>query len=249
MSRGVRVSRLIWVRHGQNEANLTRTLSFRTYDRDLTDRGRRQARDLADSLAGTGPVARIASSPLKRARQTADIIAARLRLPVSAEFEDLREVNVGSLDGRGDDEAWLAYAKILDAWRAGEAQARFPAGENLHELVGRLRRVMLSVAEPGPGGDVIIVAHGASIRAALPMLTGTPDPGADLPTGGYAVFSAETAGPAEPSEPAELPEPAEPLESAEPPGPAELPEPPEPLEPAEPPEHRIRLVSWPEQAT
>ena len=119
---------LLWIRHGQNEANLTRTLSFRICDQDLTDRGRQQARDLAESLAAGGPVARIVCSPLRRARQTADIIAVRLRLPVSAEFEDLREVNVGSLDGRCDDEAWLVYAKILDAWRADEAQARFPAG-------------------------------------------------------------------------------------------------------------------------
>ncbi len=185
------MSQVLWVRHGQNEANLTRTLSYRSYDRDLTEHGRQQARDLAQSLAMTGAVAQMACSPLRRARQTADIISARLGLPRAAEFEDLREVNVGALDARSDDEAWSAYAGILAAWRAGAAQARFPAGENLPELAGRLRRVMLSLARPGPGHQVIIVAHGASIRAALPLLAGSPDPGADLPTGGYAVFAVE----------------------------------------------------------
>jgi probable phosphoglycerate mutase len=189
------MTQLIWARHGQNEANLTRTLSFRVYDRDLTERGRRQACDLAESLAGRGTAARIVCSPLKRARQTADIVAARLRLPGASEYEELREVNVGSLDGRGDDEAWSVYTQILQAWRAGDPATRFPGGESLPELAGRLRRVMLSLAGPGPGADVVIVAHGASIRSALPVLTGTPDPGADLPTGCYAVFQVEPATP------------------------------------------------------
>jgi broad specificity phosphatase PhoE len=185
------MSRLLWVRHGENEANLTRTLSFKTYDRDLTDRGRQQARGLAESLAGSVTVTGIACSPLSRARQTAEIIAARLQLPLTGEFEDLREVNVGSLDGRSDDEAWSVYTKILEAWRAGDASVRFPGGEDLHELTGRLRGVMLALAAPGAAGDVVIVAHGASIRAALPAITGTPDPGADLRTGGYAVFNVQ----------------------------------------------------------
>jgi Histidine phosphatase superfamily (branch 1) len=44
--------------------------------------------------------------PLRRARQTAQMVSARLGLPVAAELDDRREVNVGELDGRADDCAW-----------------------------------------------------------------------------------------------------------------------------------------------
>jgi len=73
---------IVWARHGQNVANLTRTLSFRSYDGDLTELGQRQARELGRALAArqADPVGRIVSSPLRRARQTADIVASTLRL-------------------------------------------------------------------------------------------------------------------------------------------------------------------------
>jgi broad specificity phosphatase PhoE len=84
--------------------------------------------------------------PLRRARQTAEIVSAGLQVPVAAELEELREVNVGDLDGRNDDQAWQAHEATLLSWRSGDLGQRFPGGE----------------------------------------LTGQPDPGADLATGGLA---------------------------------------------------------------
>jgi len=128
----------------------------------------------------------LACSPLRRARQTAEIISARLVLPVWAELEDLREVNVGDLDGRSDDTAWHIYDAVLGEWRSGQLGHRFPGGESGHQLAARTGRALRVIAEQAGTDDAIIVAHGASIRAALPVLTGQPDPGADLPTGAVA---------------------------------------------------------------
>jgi broad specificity phosphatase PhoE len=180
-----------WARHGENVANLTRTLSYRVFDGDLTQAGRRQAAELAVRLAGSGgePVSSIVCSPLRRARQTADIIAGRLGQPVAAELEDLRELDVGELDGRNDDLAWEIYDGVLAAWRAGQPDARFPGGENRAELCARLARALTAVSVPATGPRPLIVAHGGALRAALPALTGQPDPGSDLATGSFATLA------------------------------------------------------------
>jgi len=197
---------LLWARHGQNAANLTRTLSYRVYDRGLTDTGRRQAGELAERLAaaGAGPIGLLACSPLRRARQTAGIVGARLGLPVGLVLDDLREVDVGDLDGRSDAGAWDTYTRVLAAWRAGDTRARFPGGEDRDELCARLRRALAEVARGaagtrGAGGArSLVVAHGASLRAALPGLAGAPDPGTDLPTGGIAELRVDPGRPPHP---------------------------------------------------
>jgi broad specificity phosphatase PhoE len=214
------VADVLWARHGENVANLTKTLSYRVFDGDLTDVGRGQARELGERLAAAdaGQVQLLACSPLRRARQTAEIVGRRLGLPVAMELDDLREVNVGELDGRSDARAWEIYAAVLEAWRAGDTQARFPGGENRDELCARLRRALTAVARgaatghssaaarsgeddhsptlahSGEEGRSLVVAHGANLRAALPCLAGEPDPGADLPTGAVAALHVHPGG-------------------------------------------------------
>src|SRR5260370_7838956 len=100
-----------WARHGENAANLSRRFSYRVFDGDLTDRGIAQAEHLAEALRAAGRrYGLLVCSPLRRARQTAQIVSGRLRLPVEAELEDLREVNVCDLDGRNDHSPRQAYA-------------------------------------------------------------------------------------------------------------------------------------------
>lgn len=176
-----------WARHGENVANTSRTFSYRVFDGDLTDRGIAQAGQLAGALRAAGHrCGLLVCSPLRRARQTAEIVSARLQLPVAAELEDLREVNVGDLDGRNDDQAWQAYEATLASWRSGELGQRFPGGESGDELAARIGRALRVIARWAGCEDAVVVAHGASIRAAVPALTGQPDPGVDLATGGLA---------------------------------------------------------------
>ena len=159
-----RVVEVLWARHGQNVANLTRTFSYRIFDGDLTALGRQQAQDLAELLATGDPVGQLVCSPLRRARQTAEIVGQRLGLPVAMELDDLREVNVGELDGRSDPAAWDIYAQVLAAWQEGETGARFPGGEDYGELCARLRRALATVARsPGVRGAGV---RGADVRGA-----------------------------------------------------------------------------------
>jgi broad specificity phosphatase PhoE len=183
-------SLVLWARHGQNVANLTGTFSHRVFDGDLTGLGRRQARELADSLASRDddPIGQLVCSPLRRARQTAQIVSDRLRLPVTAELDGLRELNVGVLDGRSDNRAWATYNHVLATWKAGDTQARFPGGEDRDQLCARLWQALAAVARGSEGATSLVVAHGASLRAAISGLTSQPDPGADMPTGAVAAL-------------------------------------------------------------
>lgn len=190
---------LLWARHGENGANVSRTLSHRRLDPGLTDRGVQQARDLAERLTRQDEaVGLVVSSPLRRARETAAVVTERLGLPPAAAVEELRELDVGSLDGRSDEQAWQTYLSVLAAWSAGDTAMRFPDGEDHRELVERLQRGLVRAARsgqvggPGQGGAgsrsgaVLAVAHGGNLGAAVQALTGTAPPQADLPLAGIA---------------------------------------------------------------
>jgi len=180
---------VLWARHGENEANLSRQFSYRRLDLDLTTVGRAQAGQLAGALDErlrelSRPPALFAS-PLRRAQQTAEIVAGRLGGDVET-LDDLREVNVGDLDGRSDPEAWKIYESVLDDWRRGDHDRRFPGGEDRHKLCARLAAALCHIATQARSRPAVAVAHGANLRAALPGLARVQDPGVDLGTGQFA---------------------------------------------------------------
>jgi probable phosphoglycerate mutase len=172
----------IWyIRHGHNPANQPpRRLSHKVIDYPLTDLGVTQATTLAEQLARHSPPAAIYASPLRRATQTAEIIARHAGAAVTV-LEDLCELNVGELDGRSDQEAWTIHDQVLADWRAGQHDSAFPAGENYHQMTARLTAALRRTAEHPPGSRVLVVAHCGIIRAAIPAICpGTPLPTTDL---------------------------------------------------------------------
>ena len=151
------------VRHGENPANITKEFSHRYVDYSLTDKGVEQAQQTARyfaNLARTGqPVDHVFASPLKRAHETAQFIADQFDLPVILE-DALREVNVGKLETEGDlRENWRLHNKIMDEWRTDRPETRFPGGENLHVLRGRVRDAMRRILARTENASVV-VSHG-----------------------------------------------------------------------------------------
>ena len=134
----------------------------------LTSRGRAQARDLGDSLVGER-IARIWSSPMARAVQTAEIAAARLGVEVVVR-EGLREFGVGDLAGASGDPDPLAAT--FAAWVAGDLGSRIPGAESGQELVDRVRAVLEEVSDLHRGESVLVISHGGAIRCAVPHLVG-----------------------------------------------------------------------------
>lgn len=158
--------RVVLVRHGESEANLTHTIANRGAGPGLTGLGRRQAVELAGRLRGQG-VAEIHSSPLLRSTQTAAAVAAVLGIPVTVE-EALREYDVGELEGRADSTAWSAYAKMERRWLVDrDWSVRHPGGESYREIVARFvgywHRVRAAAA-----GPVLAITHGGLLRMVVP---------------------------------------------------------------------------------
>lgn len=162
------------VRHGENPANLTGEFSYRRIDYPLNDTGRRQAQQTAAYFRDQR-INAIFSSPLKRAVETAQIIAQPLGLPVTA-LESFREVNVGTLEGRATQENWALHDRIFEDWLVrDQPESTFPGGENLTRLVARVRDGLRTVVAGRDGQRLVVAAHGgilvASIRALCPGTT------------------------------------------------------------------------------
>jgi broad specificity phosphatase PhoE len=160
------------VRHGENRANIERVFSHRVVDYPLTDRGLSQAARLATRFAGC-PLARVYTSPLLRAQQTAAHIAQSAGVQVE-EVEALREIAVGALDGRADAASWAIYEETLTRWREGDWEARFPGGESFQEAFDRLAGFVHDVSSQHAGEDVAAVGHGGLFCAVLPRLCAVP---------------------------------------------------------------------------
>lgn len=166
-----------YIRHGHNPANQARQLSHRVVDYPLSDLGVAQATGLGERLAREQDIAPVIyASPLRRAAQTAEIIARCTGGDVEV-IEDLRELNVGDIDGRRDDEAWAMHDQILAQWRAGHHDTAFPGGEDYHGVAARLTRALEHALRHPSGSRVLVVAHIGIIRAGLPAIC----PGAQMP--------------------------------------------------------------------
>ncbi len=146
-------ARAFWfLRHGETDWNVQGISQGRT-DIPLNATGVAQAAAAAQALRGRG-IASIVSSPLGRARVTAEAAGTVLGLPVSI-VEDLQEVCFGVHEGT------LQHASWFIAWIAGE---HTPEGaESFAELRRRaVAGVAAALAQPSP---VLVVAHGALFRA------------------------------------------------------------------------------------
>lgn len=154
---------LLLVRHGENPANLTGQFSYRRIDYGLTPKGLLQAGQTAEFLRAR-PIRAVYSSPLKRALETAAVIARALGLEPEV-LEDLRELNVGRLeDGPPTAEAWAVHDEVIRAWQAGELNTRFPGGERLRECRARAGRALGTMLAGRDGEEVVAVAHGGIIN-------------------------------------------------------------------------------------
>lgn len=163
------MNRIFLVRHGENRANLTKEFSFKLVDYPLTEKGRLQASQTA-AFFQDKPIRAIFSSPLKRASETAEIIAAGLNLPVNI-LEQFREVNVGILERKPPTaEVWEEHNQVISAWFEGHPERRFPGGENYYELQKRMQTGLAQVMDGLSDHNLIIVGHGGIFTFTIPHI-------------------------------------------------------------------------------
>jgi broad specificity phosphatase PhoE len=140
----------------------------------------------ASLLAREHAPAAIFASPLRHAIQTAEIIAHSIGDEVVI-VEELRELNVGDLDGRSDEEAWAIHDQVLADWHAGHHDSAFPGGEDYQQAAARLAVALQNALRHPDGSRVLFIGHGGILRATIPAIClSNPRPSTDLRNCGIA---------------------------------------------------------------
>ena len=168
-------TRILLARHGETDWNRVGRWQGHA-DPPLNDTGRRQAAQLADRLAEQ-PISAVYASDLRRASETARIVADRLGLELH-EDAGLREIDVGSWSGLTRAEVEERFPEGFLRWRAGEIGHD---GESTEQLTERVVAAVERIAHAHPGQTVLAVTHGGAIRAVRRHAAG--DPGGVLENG------------------------------------------------------------------
>ena len=168
--------RFYFVRHGQSEANVLQEISNRGQRHPLTDLGREQAAALAERLRDAG-IGRLYSSPLLRATQTADILAAAWGIDYAV-TDALREFDCGVAEGRADQAAWDAWHWVVDEWFAGHWDARIEDGESLIDVRDRFVPFVdgLTTRYSEAPGAIACIGHGGLYLTMMPLVLANWDP-------------------------------------------------------------------------
>jgi len=163
---------LILVRHGESTGNADGLLLGRI-DAPLTERGLVQARTLGPIVAGA---TRVISSPLSRARDTAEALDTGLDVEIDDRWV---EIDYGDFDGQP---LGSVPAEVWKRWRS-DPDYRPPGGETLAEAGIRVREACEELfADEGEGArgpdPVVVVSHVSPIKAATCWALGLGDQGA-----------------------------------------------------------------------
>ena len=157
-----KITKFIFARHGFSENGIQGIFSANEDVFPLTDEGKKQAEELAGRLKGE-KINMIIASPILRTRETAEIVAKVLGLPVEKD-ERIREINFGSWDGAvvselGDKDD--SFKKYHDLESAEEKYGfRFGgSGESRNDVEKRVREFAAECAKKYAGKTILVVGH------------------------------------------------------------------------------------------
>ena len=165
-----RATTMLLLRHGQTALSVEKRFSG-TGDPQLTDVGKAQAAAAAARLASSGAEV-VVSSPLSRARQTAEAVGAALDLDVEVE-EGFRETDFGDWEGFTFADIRQKWPRELDAWLASSAVAP-PFGESFDATTTRVRQARDRVLVRHGGKKVVVVSHVSPIKTLLRLALDAP---------------------------------------------------------------------------
>jgi len=157
--------KLYLIRHGQTELNKVRRFQGRI-DVPLNETGIGQAQKLALRLSSE-PLDKIYTSPLSRAQQTAEIIRSNHQIDIMTN-EELVEMSFGSLEGK----TYWEVNEIFPDWNASVFDFTFAGGENLDNLVVRMKSFLDIVKKQDENSNILLVTHSGCLRVILCLLLG-----------------------------------------------------------------------------
>ena len=168
--------RQILIRHGESLSNREGRVQGQA-DVELSEVGQRQAAAVADWCRRQPEMAaadELWSSPLRRARATAEAIGVAIGKPVQL-ADDLRELHAGIFQGHLWDDLVVRFPTEVARWQSGDLDYQIPKGESRRQLAERGRQALEALADR-PTKRMIVVAHGGILTAALGLLVGRDHP-------------------------------------------------------------------------
>ncbi|MFB8020510.1 bifunctional RNase H/acid phosphatase [Streptomyces rubiginosohelvolus] len=165
---------LVLLRHGETALTPEKRFSGSGgTDPELSAVGRGQAERAAGHFAALGTVQEIVSSPLRRCRETAAAVAARLGLDVRID-ESLRETDFGAWEGLTFGEVRERYGDDLTAWLASPDTAPTGGGESFAEVAERVAAARDRLVARYAGRTVLLVTHVTPIKTFVRLALGAP---------------------------------------------------------------------------
>jgi broad specificity phosphatase PhoE/ribonuclease HI len=160
------------LRHGETEHTARKLFSGSGgADPPLTPTGAAQAAAAAAGLPGRG-ITTVVSSPMRRARETADIVAASLGLAVR-EVDELRECAFGEWEGHSFAEVRERWPRDLAEWLRSTSVTP-PGGESFDAVDQRVRRARDKLVARHPEGTLLVVSHVTPIKMLVRATLGAP---------------------------------------------------------------------------
>lgn len=154
-------------RHGETDLNLQKRWQGSGMNFDLNETGIKQAQELSEKLEDKN-IEFIFSSPLVRAKHTAEIAAEKIKVPVKV-IKDLRECYYGDAEGKLISDLTEKFPDILNNWYNPDerfADIRFPNGESKREARDRVLQVMSTLIKE-PYDMMGVAIHGGTMGQLL----------------------------------------------------------------------------------
>lgn len=145
-------------RHGETDWNITGVLQG-WIDVPLNENGRRQASEMAEAFAACG-FSRVWTSPLRRASETADIVASLLGLPAPLRSEGLKERHFGLVQGMSKPDLAVLHPGLHADIMRRDPAGRFDEGESLDHFADRIIAALYEIADRHPGERILAMTHG-----------------------------------------------------------------------------------------
>jgi broad specificity phosphatase PhoE len=163
--------KIFFARHGESQANILHEISNRGLKHPLTQKGREQARMLAEKFQDRR-LSRIFSSPVLRAIETTVIVANQLSVDYEV-TQALGEYDLGEFEGKADEKTWELWHQLFDDWtKYRHWQRRAPGGESFYDVKNRfvpfIDRLILEYRDTQ--ANLLCIGHGGLYWIMLPLV-------------------------------------------------------------------------------
>ncbi|MBA4448164.1 MAG: histidine phosphatase family protein [Nitrosopumilus sp.] len=159
------MGQIIFLRHGQAKNNTERVLSGRTPGVPLTDKGITQAQQTAELLEHMN-ISAIYSSPIQRAKHTAEIVGEHNSIDVQID-DRLIELDMGKFTGIPYDEIFASHGNVFLKFYNGELEIAHNGVETFADVKKRVTSIVDEIIEKHPDQNVVLVTHMDPIKAML----------------------------------------------------------------------------------